>query len=69
MRRWWKTMAEAWLRHALPMDMDPFRPFAEEPRRPGGTPLSRLDPGDEARPARPGRPDPDWAHRYPPPAA
>lgn len=71
MRSWWKAVVEAWFRHAVPMDADPggpFRPFVEEPRSAGPS-LGRLDPGAEARPAAPGRPDHDWGLSYPPPAA
>lgn len=69
MRSWWKAVAEAWLRHAVPMDMDPsgaFR-FPEEPRKEGAA-LGHLEPTVRCG-TGPSCPTPDWTLSYQPPAA
>ena len=71
MRNWWKAVAEAWLRHAVPFDADPggaFRPFVA-PRE--TFPIAgRLEPAEgTSRIAAGARPTHDWGVGYPPPAA
>jgi hypothetical protein len=49
MRRWWKDLMEAWLRHSMPLDGDmteAFVPREEVPRRDSnrGARVARLEP-------------------------